>query len=233
MNAKASGSEFFREISKLLDSIVNQAKQGQLSSIESDIIKEKLRKIYDQVSLAQEYELPAVEPIEFEVEIAKENEINPAVIEEQIQESETESIEIESEEILSEIVENKEPAISTTREKEPPDLFSPEIAKPDSETVVDAIAQDVPKESVADILQKQSKVESLKKAIGINEKFFFINELFDGNLNDYNETIDSLDKMESIEACFAFLEELSQKNDWQGNAEAVEQLKQFIERKLK
>ena len=231
MNTKASGSELFREISKLLDSIADQAGMGQLSRIEKDIIREKLRKIYDQVSLDMDIEPPAVESVDFEIEIAKENVISSAVIEEQIQQSETESIEIETEELLSEVAESKKPSAS---EEELPDLFSPsEISKPESKTLVEAIAAEDPKESVADILQKQSKVESLKKAIGINEKFFFINELFDGNLNEYNKTIDSLDSMESIEECFVFLEELSQKNNWQGNAEAVEQLRQFIERKLK
>lgn len=235
MSAKSSGSELFNEMSKWLNTLQDPHKLKQLSLIEMDILKEKLRQVYDRISLIPEDLSPKEPPIEFEIEIAKENVISAAVIEEQIHESETEHTEIASEELLSEEVEkvkSKEPRV---REKEHPDLFSPakEEQVTASKTVVDAIAGETQKESIADKLQKHSKVESLKKAIGINEKFFFINELFDGNLTEYNAAIESLDHAKTIEESHQFIDGLSQRYKWQGNAEAVEQLKQFVERKLK
>jgi len=227
MSSKNNRSEFFNEVIRSLDFITDPNQINELPSIEIDLILEKLRKLYDQVSGISEI---VVEPEKMaEIEVLKENEINLAVVDEKIQQSERDLSKIESEELISSKAEKK-------RKKKDPDLFyvPDEIPKePETKTVVDVISEDIQKESVADKIQKQSKVENLKDAIGINEKFFFINELFDGNLNEYNEAIESLNTINSMDESVSLLENLSNKYNWQSNADAVEQLKQFVERKLK
>lgn len=86
--------------------------------------------------------------------------------------------------------------------------------------------------SIADKLLK-NPVSDLKKSIGINEKFAFINELFDGDLNSYNEAIDNLNNSNSYENAIAFLKtELSSKYDWNGESEAFQKLKNLVERRF-
>ncbi len=48
-------------------------------------------------------------------------------------------------------------------------------------------------------------VSSLKSSIGINDRFLFIRELFDGDGDLYTDTIKSLDKMNSINEAVTFL----------------------------
>lgn len=54
-------------------------------------------------------------------------------------------------------------------------------------------------------------VSDLSKAIGVNEKFIFMNELFEGNSGDYHQTIDKLNGFKTFEQANAFLMETSSK----------------------
>jgi len=233
MSSNNNRSDFFNKVIRSLDSIADPNQLNQLSRIELDLILEKLRTLYDQV-----YGIPKVikkpeKEVELELEIQHDNEMNPSRVDEEIQQSETESTEIEFEELISGKMEKKD---KQDKETSDPDLFSePDNQKknPESKSVVDVISEEFPNESVAEKIYKHSKVESLKNTIGINEKFFFINELFDGNLSEYNDAIDSLDKLKIWDDSVSILEDLSQKYNWQGKTDAVEQLKQFVARKLK
>jgi hypothetical protein len=50
-------------------------------------------------------------------------------------------------------------------------------------------------------------VKDIKKAIGINEKFLFIRELFDNNTALYNDTIEKLNQMAGMEEARQYLNE--------------------------
>jgi len=85
---------------------------------------------------------------------------------------------------------------------------------------------------VGDKIQ-QDKISELKSAIGINEKFFFINELFDGDMKNYNEAIEKLDTVARLEEGFLLLKELREENDWKEDNDAYLQLSGFVNRKFK
>ncbi len=86
--------------------------------------------------------------------------------------------------------------------------------------------------SIAARMQK-SRVEDLRSAIGINDKFLFINELFGGNLNQYNKTIDELNHLVSLDGARAYLIELRIQHQWSAHAPAVEKLHDLVERKFR
>ncbi len=98
-------------------------------------------------------------------------------------------------------------------------------------TIADTISENIKEESVADVINK-SAIDDLKAAIGINEKFFFINELFDGNMKDYNEVIDTLNNYTGKDEALSFFEELKGKYEWQNENEAVAQLRELIGRRF-
>jgi hypothetical protein len=114
------------------------------------------------------------------------------------------------------------------------DLFgetiADKIAPETDKTIADSISEKVTEKSVADVIQK-TKIEDLKQAIGINEKFFFINELFDGNMKDYNETIDTLNGFNSKNEAIDYFNDLKSKNRWKDDNEAVIQLTELIGRR--
>jgi len=107
------------------------------------------------------------------------------------------------------------------------DLFS----DMSSETLSDKISKGEDDLSVADRLQK-SQIGDLREAIGINEKFQFINELFNGDLTRYNKAIDELNSFAGLEGAKTYLFELSVENQWNDDLPAFLKLKELLERKF-
>ena len=70
--------------------------------------------------------------------------------------------------------------------------------------------------SVNDIIEDQNKlefklsnrpVESIQTAIGINDRFQYIRELFDGKPEKFKETVSSIDSMNNIQEAVVFLQQ--------------------------
>jgi hypothetical protein len=99
-------------------------------------------------------------------------------------------------------------------------------------SLYDKIAAAKEDKSIATKLQK-NPVSDLKKSIGINEKFAFINELFDGNLNAYNEAIDKLNASNNLSEADAFLDgELAANHQWDKESQTYLNLKNLVERRF-
>ncbi len=80
---------------------------------------------------------------------------------------------------------------------------------------------------------QQHPITSLKDVIGVNEKFLFINELFNGNIQDYHEAIAKLNEMKDIKAAFDYLNTLGMEYSWDANRSAgtIEKLANFVQRR--
>jgi len=76
------------------------------------------------------------------------------------------------------------------------------------------------------------RIENLKTAISINEKFMFINELFDGNLREYNETVETLNGFKTLDQAADFLDLMRKKNFWNTGSNAFKKLKELVERRF-
>ncbi len=76
-------------------------------------------------------------------------------------------------------------------------------------------------------------ITNLKEAIGVNEKFLFINELFGGNIEDYREAIARLNGMEDMKAAFDYLNQLGRDYSWDGNRSVatIEKLANLVQRR--
>lgn len=85
--------------------------------------------------------------------------------------------------------------------------------------------------SIAGRIQRK-KIDDLRAAIGINEKFLFINELFGGNLNQYNNAISELNNFKSLSGVRTYLIELGVQYQWQPHSEALNKLNDLIDRKF-
>ncbi|MBC36176.1 MAG: hypothetical protein CL663_09065 [Bacteroidetes bacterium] len=79
---------------------------------------------------------------------------------------------------------------------------------------------------------QDKQISTLKEAIGINEKFLFINELFEGNMQKYNQSIDRIDMAPSKEKAESIINELAFELKWKIESEAQKQLINFVERKF-
>jgi hypothetical protein len=80
--------------------------------------------------------------------------------------------------------------------------------------------------------RQASKTKDLKAAISINEKFLFINELFDGNLREYNITIETLNGFSELRQALEFLDLLRLKNLWESESAAFKRLRELLDQKF-
>jgi hypothetical protein len=77
------------------------------------------------------------------------------------------------------------------------------------------------------------KVVSLREAISINQRFSFINELFNGENMEYHAAIQHLDTLPDADAATAYVQqELATSHDWSLKQEHVSKLLKLIERKF-
>jgi hypothetical protein len=142
----------------------------------------------------------------------------------QIQETEPANVPLAKTTIIEEVVVEAPPPAETQQddgmtgatEKEPVpeqpkttlDLFGEQTT-----TLADSL-KDKPEKRVADKLQGE-KVNDIKSTIGINEKFSFINELFDGSLKNYEEALAKLNQCHSGEEAGRVLDELLESYSWE------------------
>lgn len=83
-------------------------------------------------------------------------------------------------------------------------------------------------DDVLEILRTKP-LSSLNEAIGINDKFLFIREIFDGDTESYNEAIQKLEKVGNLSDAMAIIMACAGDNS---GSEAVTQLVDLIKRKF-
>ena len=99
-----------------------------------------------------------------------------------------------------------------------------------SSTLADRL-KDTSEKRVADKLMHE-KIDDLKNAIGINEKFQFINELFDGSLKNYEDAIGKLNDCQSPEQAKAMLIVLQSKFGWDSEEATSKSFIDLVNRKF-
>jgi hypothetical protein len=156
------------------------------------------------------------------------------------------------------IVENKpvqEPVIAPAAEEKRVEAASPETAHPsvakeaehkkipvreqDSPILADKFSHVtntfhdnlgiISSEDDLSVMLKSQPIDSLPDAIGINDKFLFIREIFKGNQVDYHQAISRLDNVENLTDAKAVIMSYTGGND---ENEAVKQLLDLVKRKL-
>jgi len=73
-----------------------------------------------------------------------------------------------------------------------------------------------------------TEIRDLKMAIGINDKFLFINELFKGDPSVYNQAIDNLNTVNGMQEATATIESYRNEYAWADNSEAYHRLKKIV-----
>ena len=74
-----------------------------------------------------------------------------------------------------------------------------------------------------------NRIEDLRKAIGLNDKFLMIRDLFGGDADRYEDTIDTLNEFEDLDECIIYITENFR---WNPDSEGAKLLISLIERKL-
>ena len=85
--------------------------------------------------------------------------------------------------------------------------------------------------SLAARLQRKP-VSDLISAIGINDKFLFLNELFNGSMEKYNKSIRSLNSFSTLLGAKTYMSELQIEFQWDCNSDAYKKLNDLVERRF-
>lgn len=118
-----------------------------------------------------------------------------------------------------------------------PKVAANTLADAKTVTLADAMAQN--STTLADTIAapaalgeeiNNSHIKSLRKAIGINDKFLMIRDLFDGDGDVYEQTLDALDEFDSFDDCLLYIAE--NHPEWNPDSEGAKFLTQLLERKL-
>jgi len=216
----------------ITETVIAPAENAEVQP-EKETVEEEVKEPKIEISFEEKEEIPEKTPAKTNLEKTKEIVFEP----EDIKKEEEPAQEIKSEEIEPPVAEIK-PAKSGKKEKENVDLFSlneketlADKFKETPKSMNDKIASGKPDKTLADKIGKTS-ISSLKNAIGINDKFLFINELFKGDIQEYNKTIDKLNSYSQLEECTAILDELKAKYKWAEKPDAYQKLEDLLIRKF-
>lgn len=77
--------------------------------------------------------------------------------------------------------------------------------------------------------QPMNRISDLRRAIGLNDKFLMIRDLFDGDVARYEDTIDTLNEFDDLDECMIYIIE---NFAWNPDSEGAKLLVSLIERKL-
>ena len=229
-----SALELLKELQHLIEELKND--MGNTSRLELDLMKEKIRDIYDQLS-----DIKIIKPAEKQKGV--ETVVEPEDLPDQKKKQTPDAVQkIDKEIEEKEQIETESPVSEEKKESDQQlspsgpilNLFEDTLGNKetkDIKSVGEQIAKDKPIESIGEVIQSK-KIVNLKLAIGINEKFFFLNELFEGNMKEYNETIEALDQKDTYKDAIEYLVLLLEKKNWDEESEAYIQIKGFMERKF-
>ena len=102
--------------------------------------------------------------------------------------------------------------------------FEKEIPKESMEC--DLFATEKPK-SIFEQFENKTKSD-LRTAIGVSEKFLFINDLFSGNIRDCNNFINELNSCDTLQDSMQVIDKKQQENKWAKSSLAYTTLESFI-----
>ena len=134
--------------------------------------------------------------------------------------------------------ENGKTVLSIKEKQKEPEKPAPQPV----ETTLDLFSSS-PQQSIGEVLkpsEKQALAETLqtaplkdiREAIGINDKFTFVNDLFNGDLERYNKVMDELNGFSGLSGAQTYLAELQVQYQWDEESPAYRKLALLLERKF-
>lgn len=110
-------------------------------------------------------------------------------------------------------------------------LFSQVKTSPEISDLNKKLADARNTHSIVEKLQND-RIENLKSVIGINDKFYFINELFGGNAQKYEDIIYTLNNFKKLDDAMQYFSTLKYRFNWNEESEPFAKLVNMLERKF-
>ncbi len=215
-------------IDKMRLLVANLSKQDKISRIDLDLLMDYTRQLYDLLleaaSRKSQPQQPAPKAPAVEKQPLPEQKPPKPATPPEAPVNNNEGLHEEIRKNLEEIKQQK----SSIRKPAP--------AKPlvsDEEEEEDSLNDRFAKQEVLVDKLKKKPIRDLSKAIDLNDKFWFINELFDGNPSAFTEALDKLNRQSSLEEAMAVIEqEIYPKFNWEGKDRIRKKFMSFVERRF-
>lgn len=235
-----------QDIEKLVSNFKNYSR---IPNIELDLALSRLRNVYDLLLLfredgegreqkaesEREQDAERVRERVREKEQEAERERERVRVREREQEAERErERERERARQAEEIASSRAPSAEKVDEESQKEVKEPVIPAAEKKSAGDIkfinekLAEQSNKKDVSSKIQNQA-IKSIAGSIGINDKFFFIRELFAGNAESFRTTMDDLDMARNFNEAHSYLME---KFQWDMDSEAVQLLLNLVRRKF-
>ncbi|MBG15137.1 MAG: hypothetical protein CL853_02165 [Crocinitomicaceae bacterium] len=209
-------------ISALSDG-VKKMEQGKLNPLQVELLLDDARSLHERLAVIQylsaEKELKSSESSNSKKEKKKTSSISIQFG--QVESKEDPVKQIDLEESIDEVLESNEKEIPLKEEAKKPTF---------GESINDRFAQKE-SSSLADKLSKQP-IADLFSAIGLNEKFLFIEELFAGDSKVYKQQLEVLNSMQSFDEATAHINnKLLKEFGWKLKGSVEKKFIKLIERR--
>lgn len=239
MNIKNTIEILTKDIQEIENIVSNYKNYSQIPPIEIDRVLSRIRNLYDSLILLKN---ASTEPVTEDLEITSQTK-SETEIEESVSAGKTEQpkddklIEVEEEKAIESTDDTKSPV--KISQDLPLEKEKPVDIKKEPETLADLflnsksfrsekLAEKNPVMDLSSKLQSQP-ISDIGSAIGLNDKFLFINELFNGNSEKFEETISYLNNAPNFNDAFNYLNEHF---DWEMENPSVQKLLDLARRKL-
>lgn len=240
------------EITKRLKALSDQLSKGDLSEEELNELETLSRRLYER-AIVLNYK--AKEAHVYSKSVSSKLVEDKPLATEEIQKKETSHGQKEKQEVSEKTsVESGEIAFDFSSDEEEVKRSitpSPQVeetvheSKTAESEVVTETDEHVPEEKIASFFERftkvhddslmsklgASKLETLKGAIGLNDKMQFISELFDGSSDMFNEAIEQLDQQQNNEKARFYLSEIAVKQSWDAEDPLVEEFVRILDRR--
>jgi len=206
------------DLIKSLEKGLKRLKKGKISTDEMNLLLEDSRNLHERIAVLQY--------LSFKSPTSKEKATSHKNNAKKTKDLNKEKVDIEEKNQI-----NLLDAIDQEEEKQE-DVFGElqfDIPKENNTSINDAFSNS--ESSLADTFGKKP-IENLTTSIGINEKFLYTNNLFNGSAEDFNEQINFLNEQNSLTIAMDYVHEtLVQKYNWNTKSKQVKKFIDLIERR--
>lgn len=217
--------------------LLQQIQANQLTTTEIEKIHIELRQAYE-FSVVLKYAQPANAAVSNRViEPAPEPMVKPLVqppVEPAMPPKAEPSIQPPIAKVPPPVMQPTPPPTSSTPPTEVPKLRKesviPAMTVAEAKVTFNDQKAEVVKEALADKLA-QSKITDLTKAIALHEKFLFINELFQGDNVPYNEFINKVNQLQTLDEALITINDYAGKYHWDFESKTFQKMLIYIQRR--
>lgn len=212
-------SKYLKVNKVLLDKLILQFREQDIKEVFNDEGISIFNEVYETT------DLPAISWDEYFKQFS---EIHPLTLDIIFDDAQHESLD---EDFVKPLVKDPEREIAIKKKKESEEIknLNERFHKP-QKTLHEQLASK-PTSTLADLHQKH-KIDSIKKYITLNQKFMFVNELFSGNQNEFQDALEKLESSDTQKEALAILQPYRQKHQWDNEADEVIEFMEVISKKF-